>query len=61
MLHRGRPYEGTFALVKMLLEAGADPKAADEEGKTPLDLAQDGGKTALAEMLRAHIEEQTVP
>ena len=31
------------AIVSFLLEAGADPKVQDNEGRTPLDLAEGNG------------------
>ena len=41
-------------IVRMLLEAGADPGLADGEGVTPLAHAEARGYAAIAALLRAH-------
>jgi ankyrin repeat protein len=40
-------------LVTLLVERGLDPAEENDEGKTPADLAAEGGFAALAEQLRA--------
>jgi ankyrin repeat protein len=42
---------GHVQIVEMLLEAGADPRRVDAEGRTPLDLAAAKGHTAIVERL----------
>ena len=42
---------GHEAVVKLLLEAGADVRAADENGDTPLMLASRGGREAVVKLL----------
>ncbi|WP_029629924.1 DUF2314 domain-containing protein [Zavarzinella formosa] len=44
---------GNAATVKTLLEAGADPKAATHDGKTPLQLARSLGWEKVAALLAA--------
>ncbi len=44
---------GFSALVQPLLERGADPTRADEEGKTPLDVAIDANHSDIATVLRS--------
>lgn len=39
------------ATLKALLDAGANPKLADREGRTPLQLAKARGYRAMVEML----------
>ena len=46
-------YHGHTEMVRMLLEAGADPMAEDEKGKSLLKMAQEAGMAAIEEMLRA--------
>lgn len=41
------------ALVRLLLQAGADPTLRDGAGRTPADLAEQEGRTELARLLRA--------
>jgi len=43
-----------IAVVELLLEAGADPNAEDDDGKTPLDYAEATGNAAMANLLRTH-------
>lgn len=38
-------------LTQALLDAGADPKERDDDGKTPLDFAEDAGNTPAVELL----------
>jgi ankyrin repeat protein len=45
---------GQVALVKLLLDSGADPKAAGASWASPLAWAERKGHTAVAEMLRQH-------
>ena len=47
--------EGREEIAKLLLACGADPRALDPEGKTPLDRAVDAGH----EKLRAILEPKT--
>ena len=44
---------GFSTLVQPLLEGGADPSRADEEGKTPLDVAIDANHHDIANVLRS--------
>ena len=41
-----------FELVSFLLQDGADPKAKNSEGKTPLTFAQEKNNTRIIELLR---------
>jgi ankyrin repeat protein len=41
-------------LAAVLLDAGAGPEAADEQGRTPLMIASAAGETALVNLLLAH-------
>jgi ankyrin repeat protein len=36
-------FNGNVAIVRLLLARGADPNAAKDDGKTPLDLARERG------------------
>jgi hypothetical protein len=40
------------ALVRELLERGADPNSADAQGRTPLSVAQEQNQRGMAELLR---------
>ena len=40
--------------VEVLLEAGADPKATDESGKTPLDWAIERNYSQVAAKIRSY-------
>ena len=44
---------GFGALVLPLLDRGADPARADEEGKTPLEVAIDANHHDIADVLRS--------
>ncbi len=46
-----RPYQ---QIVRILLDAGADPSIADENGVTPLQHAQTSGQREVARILRSH-------
>ena len=52
-------YHGHHHMVRMLLDAGADPHAADENGKTLLEMSQEAAQPAIERMLRDVI--QSVP
>ena len=43
---------GFADLLEPLLERGADLKAKDDEGRTPLEVAVEAGQAEMAEMLR---------
>ena len=49
-------YHGHVEFVQMLLEAGADPNAADENGKTLLTMTQEAQQPAIERMVREAIE-----
>ena len=42
---------GDHVMLDLLLAAGADPRAAGDDGKTPADLAAAQGHTAIVERL----------
>ena len=44
-------HEGNEMFVQMLVAAGANPNAVDDEGRTPLQLAVDGGHVECAKIL----------
>jgi ankyrin repeat protein len=44
---------GFSTLVQPLLDRGADPSRADEEGKTPLDVAIDANHSSIVDVLRS--------
>jgi ankyrin repeat protein len=43
---------GDVPLIRLLIDRGARPDRKDDQGRTPLDLAQAGGHTLAAELLR---------
>lgn len=45
---------GDLDLVKLLLTKGADPYTTGGDGKLPHKLAEEGGHTAIADLLRSH-------
>ena len=47
-------YAGNVELVSFLLENGADPKARNSEGKTPLAFAQKKNNRQIVELLRKY-------
>jgi ankyrin repeat protein len=51
-LHRAAE-RGDPAMVRLLVENGADPCAVDAGGQTPLDRARAVGKSEAAELLSA--------
>jgi ankyrin repeat protein len=42
---------GFVDLVEPLLNAGADPEALDDEGRTPMEIADEAGQAEIVEML----------
>jgi ankyrin repeat protein len=46
--------EASLETVRILLSAGADTNAADQDGRTPLDKARDGGHPELLKILENH-------
>jgi uncharacterized protein YegJ (DUF2314 family) len=53
-LLQGLALAGSYACVKVLLEAGADPNAVGDDGMTPLRLARSLGWDRVAELLLSH-------
>jgi ankyrin repeat protein len=41
-------------IIKALIDAGADPKAIDKDGKTPADLARDKKHLATASLIEQY-------
>ena len=52
-LHRAAT-RGHANIVEILLARGADTNAKDHRGRTALDLAEDRGRTEVANLLRQH-------
>ena len=50
---RAPAVEWLFAIVKLLLDHGANPHMTDKYGKTPLELAREKGFDAIADLLLA--------
>ena len=48
---RGLPRNGHEAVVKLLLEKGADIESKDDYGRTPLSWAAEGGHKAVVKLL----------
>ena len=46
--------DGHEAIVKLLLEKGADIKAKDNNGQTPLSWAAEKGHEAVVKLLESH-------
>ena len=44
--------KGDREMAQMLLDHGADPRAKNDGGKTPVNVAEENGQTAFAEWLR---------
>lgn len=49
-------YKGNAETIRVLLEAGANSKADDGSGKTPLDWAKTRGKKENVEVLEAALK-----
>jgi ankyrin repeat protein len=47
-------YFGRLSAVRVLLERGADPTLADQDGPTPLMAACDSGQIRVVRVLLAH-------
>lgn len=54
-------YKGHITIIEMLLQAGADVNARDKVGRSPLDMAADGGQTAVIKFLTEHGGRSTDP
>ena len=54
-------YHGHAEMVSMLLAAGADPTAADENGKSLLTMSREAQQPAIEAMLREHLEAKGLP
>ena len=46
---------GQRRIVKLLLNAGADPNRADEDGQTALDIARRGGQGEIVQLLEGRV------
>ena len=51
--HSAGPYQPE--MLERLLEAGADPRAADNEGRTPIDIAMHSNNESLVKFLLKHV------
>jgi ankyrin repeat protein len=40
-------------MARLLLARGADPRLTDDQGRTPIDIAKEGGHTAVVALLEA--------
>jgi len=47
-------HEGNEVFVQMLVAAGSNPNAVDDEGRTPLQLAVDGGHVECAKICKGN-------
>lgn len=54
LLMQTKPHKDLLSLVQLLLEAGADPNLANEQGQTPLMLAVDGRSHERVKLLLKH-------
>jgi cytohesin len=52
---------GFSTLVQPLLDRGADPTRADEEGKTPLDVAIEANHADIVDVLRSRVRNEDDP
>lgn len=50
--------QGNKALVKVLLDNGADKEIKDDKGRTPLKIAEEKGHGEIIELLRGHRAEE---
>ena len=48
-------FHGHEEMVRLLLEAGADPLAGDEHGKLPMQMAEEAGRSGVAAILRRRL------
>ena len=48
-------YHGHTEMVRLLLEAGADPAAQNEHGKFPLQMCEEAAQPEAGELIRARI------
>ena len=46
-------YKGNLDIIKLLMDAGADPKIADKDGTTALSLAEEQGNAEIVEYLKS--------
>ena len=52
-------YHGHVELMELLLDAGADPSASDEHGKTLLEMSQEARQLEIEAMIRARLKATT--